>query len=316
MTKGLRRLFLALCIGAPIFWLATSEPARAQLGEDTLLVCADGDGLLRVPTSTACPPGQRPLILALAEGSTGEEPGDEERADGNGCDARRLAELERRLRGLEGSPESRNIGSRAEAPFEVVDRQGQRVFRVEEGYVLVFHPGDKKPVAVIRASENGGYFTGFSADRRLSAIVGASGDRANVFVEENGVKRVQLGLSENKNWSARFYGPKGAAVAGIGTDEDEGGLALVADVSGNPKAWIGVYSGKGLLNVGQQGKVFAQIGEGLTGGGVLRLFDHEGTPMVSAGVDAGGFGLVKTGPASFMTGAGLGLPGSYLMGKP
>lgn len=38
--------------------------------------------------------------------------------------------------------------------------------------------------------------------------------------------------------------------------------------------------------------------------------------MVAAGVQPGGFGVVQTGPASLMTAAGLGLPGSFIAGKP
>jgi hypothetical protein len=39
--------------------------------------------------------------------------------------------------------------------------------------------------------------------------------------------------------------------------------------------------------------------------------------MVDAGVEPGGFGVVRAGPAAFKSGFGLlGLPGSYIAGKP
>jgi hypothetical protein len=39
--------------------------------------------------------------------------------------------------------------------------------------------------------------------------------------------------------------------------------------------------------------------------------------MVAAGVQPGGFGVVQAGPGSFSPGYGLlGLPGSYIAGKP
>ena len=64
------------------------------------------------------------------------------------------------------------------------------------------------------------------------------------------------------------------------------------------------------------GQSIAELTEGESKGGRLALFSSSGENMVVAGVDAGGFGVVRAGPESFKPGYGLlGLPGSYIAGK-
>ena len=127
---------------------------------------------------------------------------------------------------------------------------------------------------------------------------------------------MEIGKQEFGNFSARFLG-KSAVVAAIGESIDGTGAATVSDASGIYKGVMQLTSdGKGYIAILNNARTrVAALTEGLNGGGLLTIGDSGGERMVVAGVNAGGFGVVQTGPASFMTNAGLGLPGSYIAGK-
>lgn len=68
---------------------------------------------------------------------------------------------------------------------------------------------------------------------------------------------------------------------------------------------------------GKTKQSIAELTEGETQGGRLALFNSKGENMVVAGVVAGGFGVVRAGPEGFKSGGLLlGLPGSYIAGRP
>jgi hypothetical protein len=94
----------------------------------------------------------------------------------------------------------------------------------------------------------------------------------------------------------------------------------VFDKSGNGGAMMYVQpsTNSGIVEVvNAAGVAVASLWTGEGGDGRLHLRNASGQVMVEAGVTVGGIGVVRTGPHSFNPGIGfLGLPGSYIAGKP
>lgn len=299
-------------------WL-TADVSAQRGDEEGIHVCVAADGVLRLAESTAiCPPGEKSLYLAKPGAEEIETPEEEpDSKDSESIDEHKLADLERRIKAMEHQADGRSIGNRVVAPFEVVDKAGQRIFYVEEEHVRVYN-GAGKEVALIRTTDRGGYFVGSSASGGSLATIGAGAPNVGVKVLENNVERIYLGRKGEGNYVALFYASGGNRVAGIGQSKAGTGAAYVADESGLVKAVIMLDSErKGLISVknGSDNHV-ATLTEGKNGAGLLTIGSSSGERMVAAGVQPEGFGVVQAGPASFSTAAGLGLPGSYIMGKP
>lgn len=331
--RTMRRLDLlaAFACGCfTVFILTRTVPAllaQESGGSDTIRVCAEAGGTLRMIALTgSCPSGQRSLLLKkkLLEEAEAPEPS----ADGKtgGLDKQRIKELEDRLKDLESSSSSRIAGNRVVAPFEVVDRNGRRIFHVAaEGgpprAELYNAAGNLS--AMIAALDSGGQFTARSSDSSLAVYMGifSGGKSAGLSVLESGTKRIDLGKDEaNGRFRLKFFRAGGSVVAGIGEEATTGtGLAVVADQSGNTRAAMGANgtSGKGYLVVSNGGATqVATLTEGERGAGFLQITNSSGTSMVQAGVNEGGYGVVSAGPRHFNPGLGVfGLPASYIAGK-
>jgi hypothetical protein len=273
-------------------------------------VCADAEGTLRLTEPLMpCKPGERRLRL--------KQPDIEVDKENESSAKERVAELEKRLVELEKRRDAgKLVGSKAVAPFEVVDNADQRIFVVDQGRAVLYSGGTV--VARLVANESGGYLETRSATANLGATIGVSGNRASVLVAENGRDRIDLGRNDKGNYGLRVYEPGGHMIAGIGQAFTGSGVAMVADTSGAERARIYVQpNGGGIIEIANaQGTGVATLSAGAQGSGLLQLSNNSGKVMVEAGVTQEGVGLVRAGPSGFPPGAGLiGLPGSFIIGK-
>jgi hypothetical protein len=284
---------------------------RAQPSNDVVDTCANADGTLRlIQPFGSCAPGERRVRLREPELDKQEEKVEEQK---------QLLALEQRVKDLEERARTgRLLGSRVYAPFEVINEAGYRVFMVEEDRVA-FHTAVGKIVARVVMSEHGGYFMAESATGPLQAVIGVSDKDANVLIQENDRRRIDLGTNRRGLFGLRVYEPGGKLVAGIGQGNAGDGVVTVNDAEGNQRAAMYVGSPSGgildLFNV--QGKVVASLFATQAGNGGMQLFNREGVTMVDAGVNEYNVGSVRAGPAGFHPGVTfLGMPGSFISGKP
>lgn len=297
---------------ASVAWMvATStgygdaNQAGVPKADEELIVCAGQDAVLRLKDNEKeCPTGQDRVELEEAE----EEPLDwdadglEEEPPKSGSASAAITELERRVAELERRP-----------MFEVVDKAGRPIFRVAPGSALVF--SGSTPVAAMRATPDGGFFTGRSM-QGFSASVGASGARSGVRITEDGITRTEIGKLAQGNYAMTFPSPASGNIAGIGESRAGTGAIVVGNFSGTVLASLTGSDGKGAAGVSNNtGSAVAALSEGATRGGLLSIGDSTSEPMVKMGVAQDRYGIVLTGPrAGFPLIPGSGLPGSYIMG--
>src|SRR5207248_4663388 len=120
--------------------------------------------------------------------------------------------------------------------------------------------------------------------------------------------RVELGKGTSAGtYRLKFTSKAGLNIAGIGEDQKtHTGLVLVFDKQGRTKARMAVSDhGGGLVDVlGTKDLPIVQLTQGAHGGGLFLICAVSGSPprMVEMG-DAGGFGMVSTGPHWFNPGS-------------
>lgn len=238
--------------------------------------------------------------------------------------------LESRIERLEATRNS--FTSQVRAPFEVLDRSGKRIFYVNKGVVDLFNMNEDD-VARIEA-EQGGRFVATASGASSTVSLGAPGapvegagqsageSSALAFglaITEGSETRVALGKRPAGNHSL-IFNKGGQIVAALGETQEGSGQAMVASSTGVPKVGMNVsQAGKGQVIVtGEGSNILAALAEG-DHGGIMFLCKPGGCkpPLVDAG-DAGGYGLVRTGPGGFNPAAGsvgLGFPGSFIIGK-
>jgi hypothetical protein len=318
------KILLAFALGClvTLIFARLEFSVSAQGNENPIVhVCVGADGVLRMvdPTAT-CPDGQRSMLLKRAEPDV-----DADKPKGNDqpspIDQAKLDELNRRLKKLESMDCSSLGKSKVTAPFEVVDRSGKRIFYVNTGLAELYNSSGED-VAWMAASNSGGDFIARSTSGSLMTTFGASGQSSGLNITEGGNKRVDLGRNTDSGTYRLIFYNGGHAVAGIGEQRDGSGGSVGVDTSdGVIKAemLVSKTTGRGVVWVSSAiNKPVAQLTEGDHGGGLLVICGSGGQcnpPMVDAG-DAGGYGLVRTGPMGFNPGVGLlGLPGSFIMGK-
>lgn len=342
--NAVRRAAIAASICAAALFADVDLLAQSADG-DPVHVCVDSEGVLRLAEQTICPTSQKSLYFAQAEASVevltepdpppptkvpkpppAAPPPPEDKAADSGApdpataapDTARLDGLERRLTALEKSPSMKplTVPNRVPAPFEVVDRSGQTIFRVEEDMVFVSHAGQQR--AQIGVGENGANLV-LGGPAALKTQLFSFAGEAGFAIEDNGKERVSLGFAtKTDTYRLLFRGADGASVvAGIGESVLGTGAVIIGSAEGAVKASMHVEEdGKGAISIrGESGVTIASLTEGANGGGLLEISSASGEPMVQAGVHEGGFGVVRAGPASFATGAGLGLPGSFITGR-
>jgi hypothetical protein len=302
--------FAAGCsTGMMLFW--TRADLRAE-GPSAIHVCASGDGVLRLATESGCPAAQTSLYLP--------GPGAQQTGDGkpktDSASRQKVADLERHIAELEKAGGVKELPHTAEAPFEVKDRSGNVVLRVDQKTVSLFTRA--KPVMQMLASDDGGRFKARSATVDMDVSLLAEGKTIGVVVNEAGTTRTRLGTGEDK-YTLTIHEKSGNMVAGIGQEQATtgSGAVVVGDQAGVMKAGLQVIDRRGMVAVESTARVgVAILNEGVNGGGHLQIAGPDRQVMVEAGVAKEGYGIVRAGPAAFAPGYGvLGLPGSYIMGK-
>jgi hypothetical protein len=296
---------------------------RAQTGADgpgVIHVCVASDGALRVtPPGTPCPAGQRGMFFKKV-GSMGTPQAVSSGSSPTSSDAR-IRSLEQRVAALEGQAARTGLTRRVTAPLEIVDRNGRPVFSVGEDRVARLYNMNGKNVVRLNAGDTGGSVITNNAEGSVIAAMGATNTEANVKIQETAgsIVRAELGSGTTTNGTYRlaFSTKDGKSVAKIGQNEQGGGSAWVADANGIVRAVMSTTKDKkGYVSVDNAAAIsVATLTEG-EHGGVLALTDSGGEVMVDAGVLPTGAGVVRAGPGSFMMAAGVGLPGSFIMGKP
>jgi hypothetical protein len=314
--KDLSRLaaFAVGCITAAFgAWIAVDVEAQSDQGA-LIHVCVASDRVMRLAQAAQCPSGEKDLYFRKAGGAGGVK-----RDNSSESDRARIATLEERIRNLEESANRGELGNKVKAPFEVTDRDGKRILRVTEERKVELYNGDGKIVAGLVASESGGRFVALSSRNDLTAGIGAFEKYAGMRVNENGSARIDLGRDDEKGtYRLKVFAPGDALVAAVGQSAAGTGIAIVGDTAGTIKAsMLLAESKRGTIRIeNSNGLPLAELTEGAHGG-LLQITNSSGEPMVDAGVEPGGFGVVRAGPAAFKSGFGLlGLPGSYIAGKP
>lgn len=154
----------------------------------------------------------------------------------------------------------------------------------------------------------------------------------------DGKLAAQLGPGTSPNVALRIFGSDGKPLAGVGDDGDGDGIVRIHNKAGQPVAAlqtnnssggdIAVFDSSGisvasLSGQGDLGMVqvfsgkepIAVLTRGESDGGILQISSGAGETMVEAGFN-GRVGVVRTGPMGRGAGMmGLGLPGSFIMGK-
>jgi hypothetical protein len=327
--------FVAGCVAtAATTWLAVDLDAQRILFDPatSIHVCVASDGVMRFADMTAeCPAGQQSLFLKKAEADlelkdqTETKRKEDRSSDRASLDSKALADLEGRVKALEDLAGRGELGNRVVAPFEVVDRDGKRVFYVSRQGSAVYaelYNAAGDDVARLAATATGGQFVGQASDSSLGAYVGVfeNGSGAGLRVLDAGSTRVDLGRDGGTGrYRLKILGRSGLAAA-IGEDQDDGtGLVIVGGADGQPRATIGVGVDGGVGGVfsviGTSRTLLAQLMEDESGAGYLSLRNSSGEKMVGAGT-RDGIGFVGTGPSAFKPGMGLlGLPSSFISGK-
>jgi hypothetical protein len=109
----------------------------------------------------------------------------------------------------------------------------------------------------------------------------------------------------------------GKVAASIGESAHGGGVITVGDRGVTKAAMLASDDAGTQVAVVSHGSPLAFLAESNSGGGLFKIFNAQGVPMVEATAGKGGFGVVAAGPGGFTPGAGLlGLPASYIAGKP
>jgi len=323
------RIFAAGVGGALIASWITSEVQAQQpikAVDSKIRVCVAKDGVMRLAGPASCPAGQKPVDLKVPDASSPDSPDEKKNngePDGKACAAaqKKIDELANRLSAVEKSPEG-SLRNRVTAPFQVFGRDGKVIFRVDEDRTAAIYDGAGVRVAQMGASKNGGYVSAKSASNKLDIGMEAGSDFAQVVITDSGTERLILGRDpQHGTYRLKVFGKGGSMVAGIGQDSSAGkgaGMVIVnsENNNGGEAFMLGDRNGKGIVGIGRAGKSLAFLTEG-SKGGLLNIMDANSQIMVEAGVVAGGFGVVRVGPQAFKPGYGvLGLPGSYLAGKP
>ncbi|WP_242112407.1 hypothetical protein [Luteimonas aquatica] len=217
---------------------------------------------------------------------------------------------------------------------------------------VVIEAGDRSGIRVRNDGQQA--WIGEMDDEAMGVYVAGAGGERDIrslmnledgFEVRDGHERVaSLGVSAKGNPSLRLYSrtvgpnrplaaigvdaksseggvevrnPAGKLMARIGTVDNKGGIAAVYRTTETPVASIETEEGSngGIVAVWNSGyNAIASLRQN-NRGGTLELSDLTGEIMVDAFTTTKGTGMVRTGPSDRPGGLGMGLPGSFIMGK-
>jgi len=219
----------------------------------------------------------------------------------------RINTLGRRVAYLEQKSKGGKLATKVVAPFEVVNRAGQRIFYVGLDREVELYKGGKR-VAVM--SPAGSFGTLWAMNGSQSATLGPDG----FSLKENG-QETYLAKPSGKRVHQLVFANGEKVIAAIGVSSvSNSGIALVSDGSGSEKADIAAPFDYGVVEVERgNGHTVARLTESNGGYFIACSILGCGQPPVDAG-DGGGYGVVRTGPLFYNPGP-TGAPGSFLIGK-
>jgi hypothetical protein len=308
-------VFASGCATAAVAgWMTTELRAQQPPAPPNVVhVCAAPDGVLRVtPPRSPCPAGQQSMFLRRSA----EAPPAQAPDQTPGTTDARIKALERRIAELEGQTKLTGLTRRVPAPFEVLDRNSKRVFTVTEDRDVTLYNAAGEAVVRLGARNTGGFVSAVDVARSQRVLISADGTESGLQITEGTAIRARIGTKGDGNYRLMVFAKDGKSpIAALGEFQQHGG-AYVFDAAGER---AGMYAEDGVGKVvvfNKQVIPVAMLTEGKTAGGLFVLTSSSGERMVAAGVQPEGFGVVQTGPASFMQAAGIGLPGSYIAGKP
>jgi hypothetical protein len=202
---------------------------------------------------------------------------------------------------------------------------------------LTFGTNDKAPGATfgllsdgtgqaVLSAEGGGEVVvgGFkTAPVGLRLLDGAGGERVTIAANEKGAFGVTVaGTGQSVAARVGEASVGGGAVAAYNSAGNIGailsgtGQIHVANSSGQTFATMVAEKNQGAFTIrSASGTTVARLGEG-TGGGLLQLADLAGNGMVEAGIHPSGVGLVRTHPIGSPALGMVGMPGTFLLGRP
>jgi len=316
------KLVLALVLGcaATLVFSRVIGHVNAQDQTGPIFVCVGQDGVLHVvPFASGCQPGERRLSFKRANPQGTKAKPQENKSNESNLDKAELEDIHRRMIKLEEMGCAAFGKRRVVAPFEVVSRDGKRMFYVANNAAGLFNASGKN-VATISADQSGGLFTARSD--AIKVVFGINSPTlSGLSVTEATKTQVQLGKGMGSGtYRLLFLSPSGQLIAGIGQNPDNrSGLVLINDAQGNSKAIMEVLdNGRGRIGIMSGGqKPIIALTEGERGGGVFYACAAGGNCdplMVSAGTNESGVGVVSTGPRFYIQGP-TGAPGSFLIGK-
>src|SRR5688572_3173092 len=218
---------------------------HAQSGDREAIVgCADSEGRLRLKEPAGvCEPGETQVSLKSVEMERDEKkPPDPA-----------VADLEKRLRELEDrlSDAAKMLDGKTEAPFEVFNPAGTRVFAVEEASlglreIRAFNDAGKE-AAWLSVGDTGTYLRLWSTTSQLTAQIQPEDFRVR---QHDLVKQlIDVGPTEGPRHALRLYNKKEKVIAGIGQSAVESGIVLVADEEGKDR--FRMLMGSEAANVGK-----------------------------------------------------------------
>ena len=154
-------------------WITAELRAQVPPVDPTVVhVCASADGVLHMtPPRSACAAGQQSMFFRRAANPPADAP---DATTKDTTDAR-IKALQQRIAELEGQASRTGLTRRVPAPFEVVDRDGKRVFLVGEDRVVRLYNAAGKDVVRLTATDEGGYVLATNAAGSLTATLGAIG---------------------------------------------------------------------------------------------------------------------------------------------
>jgi hypothetical protein len=307
-------VFAAGCVtAATAGWMTSELRAQTPAPPNVVHVCAAPEGTLRVtPLRSLCPAGQQSMFFRRSAEAPPDQPPDET----PGTTDARVKALERRIAELEGQAARTGLTRRVPAPFEVMDRTGKRVFSVSEDRDATLYSAAGDGLVRFGARNTGGFVMARPSAGSQRVLISADGSESGLQITEGDAIRARIGTKGDGDYRMMVFSKDGKTpVAALG-EMQQRGAAVIFDQAGER---AGMYAEEGTGHVvvyNKQVIPVAMLTEGKTAGGLFVLTSSSGERMVAAGVQPEGFGVVQAGPASFMQAAGLGLPGSYIAGKP
>jgi hypothetical protein len=199
--------------------------------------------------------------------------------------------------------------------FTVVDPDRRKIFEVGRDFVAVYAHDSGVPVSMMTALDHGGLLGARSGDGSRVMKAGANGSSEGVFIEWDGVPRIELGRRSSGNFALRVKAIGGGEknLAAIGESLAGTGALVVGTRTGEPRVSMTVDQGRGAVTIFDEGgAAVASLRQAEAGPGFLSL--GKAGEFVKMVVN-GGYGAVLAGPVlGFPHVPASGIPGSYLLG--